>query len=52
MADKIYRVKMSDMSFSIEDVPSHWMGLGGRGLTSTIVAEEVDPRVSSSWAKQ
>lgn len=43
MADKIYRVKMSDMSFSIEDVPSHWMGLGGRGLTSTIVAEEVDP---------
>jgi aldehyde:ferredoxin oxidoreductase len=43
MADKIYRVKMSEMSFSIEDVPENWMGLGGRGLTSTIVAEEVDP---------
>lgn len=43
MADKIYRVKMSEMSFSIEDVPENWMGLGGRGLTSTIVAQEVDP---------
>lgn len=43
MADKIYRINMNDLSFSIEDVPSEWMGLGGRGLTSTIVAAEVDP---------
>ncbi|HIP29817.1 MAG TPA: aldehyde ferredoxin oxidoreductase [Sulfurospirillum arcachonense] len=43
MADKIYRVNMNDFSFKIEDVPSDWMGLGGRGLTSTIVAAEVDP---------
>jgi len=43
MADMIYRVNMSDLSFKIEDVPSDWMGLGGRGLTSTIVAAEVDP---------
>ncbi len=43
MADKIYRVNMNDMSFKIEDVPADWMGLGGRGLTSTIVAAEVDP---------
>jgi len=43
MADKIYRVNMSELSFKIEDVPSDWMGLGGRGLTSTIVAAEVDP---------
>lgn len=42
MVDKIYRVNMSDKSFKVEDVPSNWMGLGGRGLTSTIVAEEVD----------
>jgi len=43
MSDKIYRVNMSDLSYSIEDVPAEWMGLGGRGLTSTIVSEEVDP---------
>lgn len=43
MADKIYRVNMSNLSFTIEEVPAHWMGLGGRGLTSTIVAAEVDP---------
>ncbi len=43
MADKIYRVNMSDKSWKIEDVPEEWMGLGGRGLTSTIVAAEVDP---------
>jgi len=43
MADMIYRVNMADMSFKIEDVPADWMGLGGRGLTSTIVAAEVDP---------
>jgi len=43
MADKIYRVNMNDLSFKIEDVPDEWMGLGGRGMTSTIVAAEVDP---------
>ncbi|MCF6173015.1 MAG: aldehyde ferredoxin oxidoreductase [Campylobacteraceae bacterium] len=43
MSDKIYRVDMSNLSFKIEDVPADWMGLGGRGLTSTVIAEEVDP---------
>ena len=43
MADLIYRVNMTDLSFKIEEVPSEWMGLGGRALTSTIVAQEVDP---------
>ncbi len=43
MSDKIYRVNMSDLSYKIEDVPEEWKGLGGRGLTSTIVATEVDP---------
>ncbi|MBL0702995.1 MAG: aldehyde ferredoxin oxidoreductase [Sulfurospirillum sp.] len=43
MADMIYRVNMATMSFKIEDVPADWMGLGGRGLTSVIVASEVDP---------
>jgi len=43
MADMIYRVNMTDLSFKVEEVPVDWMGLGGRGLTSTIVAAEVDP---------
>ncbi len=34
---------MSKLQTSIEDVPEQWMGLGGRGLTSTIVATEVEP---------
>ncbi len=43
MAEKIFRVNMGDMSVKIEDVPAAWQGLGGRALTSTIVAEEVRP---------
>ncbi len=43
MADKIFRVNMSDLSAKVEAVPEGWMGLGGRGLTSTIVAAEVKP---------
>ncbi|SFZ97694.1 Tungsten-containing aldehyde:ferredoxin oxidoreductase [hydrothermal vent metagenome] len=43
MSDKIYRINMKDLSYKIEDIPQRWAGLGGRGLTSTIVAEEVDP---------
>lgn len=43
MADKIFRVNMTDLTTSIEDVPEAWAGHGGRGLTSTIVAAEVPP---------
>ncbi len=43
MTDKIFRVNMTDLSTSIEDVPADWAGHGGRGLTSTIVAAEVPP---------
>jgi aldehyde:ferredoxin oxidoreductase len=43
MADKIFRVNMSDLTTRVEDVPADWMGLGGRGLTSTVVAAEVEP---------
>lgn len=34
---------MTDLTTSIEDVPQEWIGMGGRGLTSTIVAAEVPP---------
>jgi len=43
MSDMIYRVNMTTLQSTIEPVPEAWMGLGGRGLTSTIVAAEVDP---------
>jgi aldehyde:ferredoxin oxidoreductase len=43
MSDMIYRVNMTTLQSTIEPVPEAWMGLGGRGLTSTIVASEVDP---------
>jgi aldehyde:ferredoxin oxidoreductase len=41
--DKIFRVNMSDLSTKVEAVPAEWVGLGGRALTSTIVAQEVIP---------
>ncbi|KUO70407.1 MAG: aldehyde ferredoxin oxidoreductase [Desulfosporosinus sp. BRH_c37] len=34
---------MSTLSFVAEEVPEEWKLLGGRGLTSSIVAKEVDP---------
>lgn len=40
---KILRVDMTDQSVKFEDIPEKYLGLGGRGLTSTIVASEVDP---------
>lgn len=43
MAEKIFRVNMTDLTTSLEEVPEVWMGHGGRGLTSTIVAAEVIP---------
>ncbi|MCK5915451.1 MAG: aldehyde ferredoxin oxidoreductase, partial [Deltaproteobacteria bacterium] len=41
MADKIFRVNMGDLTVTSEEVPAAWQGLGGRALTSTIVATEV-----------
>jgi aldehyde:ferredoxin oxidoreductase len=41
--DKILRVNMTDLTVKVEPVPQAWAGLGGRALTSTIVAAEVPP---------
>jgi aldehyde:ferredoxin oxidoreductase len=41
--NKIIRINMSDLSTTCEEVPEAWAGLGGRALTSTIVAAEVPP---------
>jgi aldehyde:ferredoxin oxidoreductase len=43
MSEKIFRVNMTDLTTRVEEVPQNWAGLGGRGLTSTIVAAEVPP---------
>jgi aldehyde:ferredoxin oxidoreductase len=43
MADKIFRVNMNELTTSVEETPQDWLGHGGRGLTSTIVAAEVPP---------
>ncbi|NTU60616.1 MAG: aldehyde ferredoxin oxidoreductase, partial [Deltaproteobacteria bacterium] len=43
MADKILRVNMTTLTTTSEDVPAKWKALGGRGLTSQIVADEVKP---------
>ncbi len=34
---------MSDLTTRVEEVPAAWAGLGGRGLTSNVVAAEVEP---------
>ena len=41
--DRIVRVNMSDLTTAIEPVPASWVPLGGRALTSTVVAAEVPP---------
>lgn len=40
---KILRVDMSTQKVAWEDIPAKYQGLGGRGLTSAVIAEEVDP---------
>jgi aldehyde:ferredoxin oxidoreductase len=40
---KIIRVNMTDRTVRVEPAPEAWLGLGGRALTSAIVAAEVPP---------
>lgn len=40
---KLIRVDMTRKEVKVEDVPQKYVGLGGRGLTSMIVADEVKP---------
>ncbi|MCD6425373.1 MAG: aldehyde ferredoxin oxidoreductase [Anaerolineales bacterium] len=43
MSKQILRINMADLSYKYEKVPKKWSKWAGRGLTSTIVAEEVEP---------
>ena len=40
---KILRVNMTDRTVEYEDVPEKYRLMGGRWLTSTLIADEVDP---------
>jgi len=40
---KIMRVNMSELKVVIEETPKGYQGLGGRGLTSTLISKEVPP---------
>ena len=46
MAEQIIRVNMTTLTSLREDVPVAWIGLGGRALTSAIIASEVPPSCS------
>lgn len=48
---KIYRVNMSNLSCTIEEVPEEWKLMGGRALTSAIVGKEVDPTCNPLGSK-
>ena len=43
MSKKILRIDMAGPSYKYEEVPPRWQKWAGRGLTSAIVSEEVDP---------
>ncbi|MFO8018131.1 MAG: aldehyde ferredoxin oxidoreductase C-terminal domain-containing protein [Promethearchaeia archaeon] len=43
MPKKMLRVNMETLNVSWEDFPEKYAALGGRGLTSTIISEEVPP---------
>jgi aldehyde:ferredoxin oxidoreductase len=41
---KLLRLNMTDRSYTTKDLPEAYKDLGGRGLTSTLVHDEVDPQ--------
>jgi aldehyde:ferredoxin oxidoreductase len=43
MAKKILRINMTDLSYTYEDLPEKWARWAGRGLTSAITFDEVEP---------
>ena len=49
--NKILRVNMTDLTAKMEDGPEKYKLIGGRGLTSAIICNEVPPsaRISSAF---
>ena len=44
---KLLRIDLTNSQFSYEDVPSTYANLGGRGLTSKIVSQEVPAKADA-----
>jgi len=42
---------MTNLSSTLEEVPAEWKLMGGRALTSAIVAKEVDPECNPLGSK-
>ena len=42
----IYRINMADATFRKEEVPLKYKHLGGRGLTSLLLSDQIDPKSS------
>jgi aldehyde:ferredoxin oxidoreductase len=40
---RLLRINMTDLTYGFEELPEEYKHLGGRGLTSTLVYNEVDP---------
>lgn len=43
MLDRIVRVNMSSLEVTMEKLPEGYLNLSGRGLTSRVVVDEVNP---------
>jgi aldehyde:ferredoxin oxidoreductase len=41
---KIVRINMADKSVKVDDIPQQYAGMGGRGLTSFMINDEVPPQ--------
>ena len=41
---KFIRVDMTEQTVKVEEVPQEYVGLGGRGLTSIMINNEVPPK--------
>lgn len=41
---KLLRIRLGSKTFHYEDCPGHYMDIGGRGLTSKIINDEVPPK--------
>lgn len=49
---KVIRINMTDLSVRIDEAPAAWAGLGGRALTSTVVAAESAADLPSARPQQ
>ena len=49
---KLLRINLSKKELKFEALPDQYKELGGRGLISTIISDEVDPKNRGSWCRK